>query len=128
LTALAKVQGVTEVKPIDVTQYAVDFALLARYLTLIPTENGGQHLALEFAACAYGPGGQRLNEERLKLTSTLTPETLSAVQKSGFHYRLLLDVPVTARYLRLGVRDNQGNKLGVIELPLPLAAQPAVAH
>ena len=64
----------------------------------------------------------------MKLISTLTPETLSTVQKSGYHYRLLLDVPVTARYLRLGVRDNQGNKLGAIELPLPLAAQPTVAH
>lgn len=128
LAALAKIQGVPEVKPIDLAQYAVDFALLARYVTLIPAENGGQHLSLEFAACAYGAGGQRLNEERMKLTSTLTPETLSTVQKSGFHYRLLLNVPVTARYLRLGVRDNQGNKLGAIELPLPLAAQPAAAH
>ncbi|MGD0831051.1 MAG: VWA domain-containing protein, partial [Terracidiphilus sp.] len=124
LAALAKLQGAPEVKPIDVAQYAVDFALLSRYVTLIPADNGGQHLALEFAACAYGPGGQRLNENRMQLNSTLTPETLSAIQKSGFHYRLLLDVPITARYLRLGVRDNLNNKLGVIELPLPLPAQP----
>jgi len=124
LAALAKFQGVPEVKPVDVQRYAVDFSLLARHLTMTPGENGGQHLALEFAALAYGPGGQRLNGERLQFRKTLTPEALTAVQKNGLHYRLLVDIPVAARYIRLGVRDNQSNRLGAIELPLPLAELP----
>jgi hypothetical protein len=36
----------------------------------------------------------------------------------------LVDIPVAARYIRLGVRDNQSNRLGAIELPLPLAELP----
>lgn len=128
LAALAKFQGVPQVKPVQVEQYAVDFAMLARHVTLTPAENGGQHLELEFAVLAYGPGGQRLNGARMQLRRTLTPEMLTAVQKSGYRYRLLVDLPVTARYLRVGVRDNQSNRLGVVELPLPLAAQPSPAQ
>jgi VWFA-related protein len=125
LAALAKFQGVAEVKPIDVQQYAVDFAVLARHITLSPGDNGSQHLFMEFAALAYGPSGQPLNAERLQLRSTQTPEMLTAVKKSGYRYRLVVDVPVTARYIRVGVRDNLSNRLGVVELPLPLAPQPA---
>jgi VWFA-related protein len=124
LTALAKFQGVPEVKPVDVQRYAVDFALLARHMTMTPDENGGQHLVLEFAALAYGPAGQRLNGKRLQFRTTLTPEALTTIRKNGFRYRLVVDIPVSARYIRLGVRDNQSNRLGVIELPLPLAEHP----
>jgi VWFA-related protein len=127
LVALAKFQGEPEVKPVDVEQYTVDFAVLGRDLTLTPGENGSQHLVLESAALAYGPAGQRLNGARVQLRRTLTPEMLAATQKSGFPYRLLVDLPVTARYLRVGVRDILSNRLGVVELPLPLAAQPGGA-
>lgn len=124
LSALAKFQAVPEIKPVDVQKYAVDFAVPASHLTLTPGENGGQHLQMEFAAFAYGPGGQPLNGERLQLKNTLTPEMLASVQKTGYRYRLLIDLPITARYLRVGVRDNPSNRLGVVELPLPLATQP----
>jgi VWFA-related protein len=123
LAALAKFQGVPEVKPVDVQRYTVDFAVLGRELTLTPGENGSQHLVLEFAALAYGPGGQRLNGSRTQIRRTLAPEMLAGTQKSGYPYRLQVDVPVTARYLRVGVRDNLSNRVGVVELPLPLAAQ-----
>jgi len=128
LAALAKFQGVAEVKPVDVQPYAVDLAVLARHLTLTPGENGNQHLTLEFAALAYGPGGQRLNGARMQLRNSLTPEMVTETQKSGYRYRLLVDVPVTARYLRVGVRDNLSNRLGVVEMPLPLAAEAGSAR
>ena len=124
LALLARFQGVPEVKPIDVQQYAIDFAVLARHVTLSPGEDGKQHLVMEFAAIAYGPGGQSLNGARLQLKTAMTPENSAAAQASGYRYRLVLNVPVTARYLRVGVRDNQSNRLGVVELPLPLGIQP----
>jgi hypothetical protein len=124
IAALAKFQGVPEVKPIDVQQVVVNFAVLARHVTLTRGDDGKQHLVMEFAAIAYGPGGQSLNAARLQLKTAITPEASAAAQVSGYRYRLVLDVPVTARYLRVGVRDNQSNRLGVIELPLPLAPQP----
>ena len=77
------------------------------------------------AAIAYGPGGQRLSGERLQLKTAMTPESSAAAPKSGYRYRLVVDVPVTARYLRVGVRDNQSNRLGVVEMPIPLAPQPS---
>jgi len=125
IAALAKFQGVPEVKPIDVQQYVVDFAVLARHVSLAPGDDGKKHLEMEFAAIAYGPGGQSLNGARLQLKTAMTPESSAAAQTSGYRYRLVLDVPVTARYLRIGVRDNQSNRLGVVEMPIPLAAQPA---
>jgi VWFA-related protein len=121
--ALAKFQGAPEVKPFDVQPYTVDFAVLGRDLTLTPGENGSQHLMLEFAAVAYGPSGQRLNGARMQLRRTLTAEMVAATQKSGFPYRLQVDLPVTARYIRLGVRDNLSNRVGVVEMPLPLAPE-----
>ena len=67
--------------------------------------------------------GQRLNGARKQLRSTMTPEMLAAAQKGGYRYRLLVDVPLTPRYIRVGARDNLSDRLGVVELPLPLAAQ-----
>jgi hypothetical protein len=125
LASLAKFQGAPDVKPIDVQQYVVDFAVLARHVVLAPSDDGKQHLAMEFAAIAYGPGGLRLSGERLQLKTAMTPESSAAAQKSGYRYRLLVDVPVTARYLRVGVRDNKSNRLGVVEMPLPITPQPA---
>jgi len=125
LAAFAKFQGVPEVKPIDVEQYVVDFAVPVHTLTLTPGDNDSQQLVMEFAALAYGPGGQKINGARSLVRSTLTPEKLAAAEKSGYRFRLAVDLPVTARYIRLGLRDNQSNRLGVVELPLPLAAQPA---
>jgi VWFA-related protein len=128
LAAFARFQGVPQVKLVDVARYAVDFALLSGHVNLISGENGSQNLAMEFAAYAYGPEGQRLNGARMRLRRTLIPEMLTPAQKKGYRYRLLVDVPVTARYLRVGVRDNLSNRLGVVELPLPLAAQPGGAQ
>jgi hypothetical protein len=103
----------------------VDFAVPVHTLTLTPGDNDSQQLVMEFAALAYGPGGQKINGARSLVRSTLTPEKLAAAEKSGYRFRLAVDLPVTARYIRLGLRDNQSNRLGVVELPLPLAAQPA---
>ncbi|MGA3371772.1 MAG: VWA domain-containing protein [Terracidiphilus sp.] len=127
LAALAKFQGAPEAKAVDVQAYAVDFAVLGRDLTLTPGENGSQHLMLEFAAMAYGPAGQSLNATRTRIQRTIPAEMVAETQKRGLPYRLQVDLPVTARYLRVGVRDNLSNRLGVVELPLPLAAQPAGA-
>lgn len=127
LASLAKYQGAPDVKPIDVQQYAIDFAVLARHVALAPGDDGKQHLVMEFAAVAYGPGGQRLSGERLQLKTAMTPESSAAAQASGYRYRLVVNVPVTARYLRVGVRDNQSNRLGVVEMPIPLAPQPPAA-
>jgi len=123
LISLAKIQGVREVKPTDVERYAVDFAVPPSHVTLTPVENGGQSLKMEFAAYGYGPGGQMLNGERMQLKRILTPEMLASFKKTGCRYRLLIDLPVAARYLRVGALDNSTNQLGVVELPLPLAAQ-----
>jgi hypothetical protein len=127
LASLAKYQGAPDVKPIDVQQYAIDFAVLARHVALAPGDDGKQHLVMEFAAVAYGPGGQRLSGERLQLKTAMTPESSAAAQASGYRYRLVVNVPVTARYLRVGVRDNQSTRLGVVEMPIPLAPQPPAA-
>jgi len=53
--------------------------------------------------------------------STVTPESLSALKKNGYRSQLQVDLPVPSHYLRVGGRDNKSNRVGVVELPLPLA-------
>ncbi len=124
LAAIAKFQGLPELKPIEVQRILVDFAVLARHLTMIPAEDGGQKIFIEFAALAYGPDGQRLNGWRAPVRNTLTPHLVKFAEKNGYRFRLPLDVPATVRYLRVGVRDNLSGRVGVVELPLPLPPEP----
>jgi hypothetical protein len=101
--------------PIPLRPYTID------YLVLDQTARGkaGQQM-LEFAACAYNGDGKMLNG----LSNYAMRTNGTGGQTKGqplFRGQQVLEVPTTARWLRVAVRDVATDRIGTIEVKLPLA-------
>jgi hypothetical protein len=117
-------------KPVQVQTYAVYYLVVASQIKL---ERGGS-IPLEFAAVAYDSDGWVLNEvvEKVQNENAFGPAILQAPpSESGDAghrdvYRAMqeFDVPVNATSMRLAVRDTYSDRVGAIEVPLPLAPEP----
>ena len=102
--------------PIPLRPYTID------YLVLDQTARGkaGQQM-LEFAACAYNSDGKMLNG----LSNYAMRTNGTGGQTKGqplFRGQQVLEVPTTARWLRVAVRDVATDRIGTIEVTLPVAA------
>lgn len=104
--------------PLKVQSYAVDYRVLDPEFKA-QAGRTGQQPALEFAVAAFDDDGKVLNG----VVNDGVPEasTLPAENKAGLyrvHQSLL--VPVNARSLRVGVRDRLNDRMGTLEMDLPL--------
>lgn len=101
--------------PIPLRKYTID------YLVLDNQVKGRAGQVLEFAACAYDADGRMLNG--LSQMAVRTPN--AGPQKKGeaplFRGEQTLDVPTNAQWLRVAVRDPATDRIGTIEVKLPLA-------
>ena len=84
---------------------------------------------MEVAAGAYDDEGRLLNgdvEEASSASSAPSPPASDA--QSNFTYfrvQQKIDVPVGTTSLRFGVRDLSTDRMGTMEIPLPLAPEPS---
>ena len=119
-------------KPILLQTYVVDYLVL-----LPPKVEGEKPLALELATAAFDGEGTMLNglvENGTRITSA--DPRLSRVQggnvasgpdvgqKGIYRAQQRIDVPVGAASIRVAVRDMNTDRIGAMEVALPLAAEP----
>jgi VWFA-related protein len=113
--------------PVRVQTFTIDYRVLDP-LFKAQASTGGKEPTLEFAVAAFDEDGKVLNG----VVNDAVPEasTLSAENKAGlFRARQALVVPVSATSIRVGVRDRANDRMGTLEVPLPLAARKqATAH
>lgn len=100
--------------PIPLQTYTIDYLVLDQ----AAAQQGSQ--VLEFAACAYDSLGHMLNG--LSQNAARTPAQ-SAGQKPYFRAQQQFEVPTTAAWLRVAVRDVHTDRIGTMEISLPLAAK-----
>jgi VWFA-related protein len=104
-------------KNLAVQTYTVDYLVPDRMVGAL----SGQK-QLEFAATAYDADGKMLNG-----VSNQASEDAAAAAKPGaipyFRAEQTLDVPADAAWLRVAVRDVATNRIGTLEIPLPLAPE-----
>lgn len=101
--------------------YLVEYQVIAR----VPN--------LEVAAGAYDDEGRLLNGDVEEASSanpaaSSTPSPAASDAQSNFAYFRIqqkIDVPVNTTSLRLGVRDLSTDRMGNMEIPLPLAPEPS---
>ena len=109
-------------KNLAVQTYTVDYLVPDRMVAAL---NGQQQL--EFAATAFDIDGKMLNG-----LSQMANQDAEAAQKPGgspyFRAEQTLDVPVDAAWLRVAVRDVNTNRIGTLEIPLPLAPDPGASQ
>lgn len=102
--------------PIPLQTYTIDYLVLDQ----AAEQHGNQ--VLEFAACAYDALGHMLNG--LSQNAARTPAQNGA-QQPYFRAQQQFDVPAQAAWLRVAVRDVHTDRIGTMEIQLPLAGQRA---
>jgi VWFA-related protein len=103
--------------------YTVDFAVLGRQLTFAAAASGAHSGKFEFVFAAYSADGHTMIGQRLQTEEAFSPKDFDEVRSRAYRVRQQLDIPNDAAYLRLAVRDVIGNRLGSMEIPLPLAPE-----
>jgi hypothetical protein len=107
--------------PIPLQRYAIDFTVMAHQLQIT-----GNPLNLELAAAAYDAEGTILNALVGNAESpTSESQTNAAAQSAPKAYRAQqeLDVPLNAQWIRVAIRDANTNRIGAMEIKLPLAPE-----
>ena len=104
--------------PVDLQKYVIDY----RVTDLSLKGANGKLPSFEFAAAAFDSESRMLNG----IVNDATGDTsvTSKANKTGvFRVRQQLDMPVQATWIRIGVRDKLTNRMGTLEIQLPLAPE-----
>jgi VWFA-related protein len=106
------------------TRYGFTYAFPGREIALKPAADGKQHGSLEFDLAAYDGDGNVVTSLRQAIDLNLTEEQAAQLAHSPFRYFQQLDLPAGALFVRVGVLDRTGNKVGTLELPVTVAKTP----
>jgi VWFA-related protein len=98
--------------PIKLQPYLIEYQVIAR----VPN--------LEVAAGAYDGDGRLLNGDVEEATSPNPTSSDRAAKFTYFRVEQKIDVPAGSASLRLAVRDASTDRMGTMEIPLPLAPEP----
>ena len=98
--------------PIKLQTYMVEYQIIAR----IPN--------LEVAAGVYDDEGRLLNGDVEEASSVDAKPDDAQAKFTYFRVQQRIDVPANSVSLRLGVRDLSSDRMGTMEIPLPLAPEP----
>jgi len=105
--------------PVDLQRYAIDYRVTDSALK----SPSAAPASFEFAAAAFDAESSMLNGVVNNAVGDAKSQQESS--KTGvFRVRQELDVPVNAAWIRIGVRDKLTNRVGTLELQLPLALEP----
>jgi VWFA-related protein len=112
--------------PIDLQKYLIDYRVTDLALKSMPGQNtsaqNAKAPAFEFAAAAFDADSVMLNG--VVSDATVDSATTPEASKTGvFRVRQQLEVPVKATWIRIGVRDKLTNRMGTLEVQLPLAPE-----
>jgi hypothetical protein len=112
--------------PVKIQTYTIDYCVLDPQLKPQPTP-GAEARTLEFAVAAFDEDGKVLNgivNDGVEESPRPTSGNQSAGNKSGlFRMQQTLIVPVNAKSIRVGVRDRANDRMGTLEVALPIAAE-----
>jgi VWFA-related protein len=107
--------------PVDLQKYVIDYRVTASGLK--GQTQTGTPPEYEFAAVAYDAESAMLNGVVNNAAGDVS-STQEPAKSGALRARQQLDVPVNAAWIRIGVRDKLTNRIGTLEVPLPLAPEP----
>jgi VWFA-related protein len=106
--------------PVDLQKYVVDYRVTDNALKSLTAQSGKQ-ASFEFAAAAFDADSRMLNSILNEADSNGASDEQ---RKSGVvRVQQQLNVPPRAAWIRIGVRDKLTNRVGTLEVQLPLAAE-----
>jgi hypothetical protein len=117
--ARRKNKPVKELSPVRLQTYLVEYTVMAQS----KAARNGRPSGFEIAAAAYDAEGRMLNGE-VANASAPNPTPSAEGGKGFYRAQQPIDVPVGATSIRIAVRDVSTDRIGAMEVTLPLAAEP----
>ena len=114
-------------RPVKLQTYVIDYKVLARQLGREGTAMESDAPAtVELAAAAFDDDGQMLNAivQKAELNALAVHKTK---QQDFYDVQERIEVPVNAAWLRFAMRDVSADRIGAVEVRLPLAPESANA-
>lgn len=107
--------------PVQLQTYAIDYTLATQPRP--GTSKNARPPALEIAAAAFNGDGEMLNG-RVENSAPPNPQAAGTSNPNGI-YRVeqQIEVPLTATSIRIAVRDTSTDRIGAMEIPLPLTPE-----
>ncbi len=127
LQTAARNEGVNFDKPrspLPLQRYTVQLGVMARQLTMTPGSDGKFHPQLALGVMAFDAGGNPLGGRQTVLDLAVSAAQIPKLMKEGYQAVLTVDVPANTASLRVAVRDGRSNRLGSVEVPLPIGSAP----
>jgi VWFA-related protein len=109
---------------VTVQHYRIDYAVLGRQLALPETTAGKYRTGMVFAVAAFTPDSLIDNGLEVTIKNEIPAAQYQKIRTQGYHASLTFVAPVEASALRVAARDDLGNKMGTIEIPLPVPPPP----
>jgi VWFA-related protein len=108
---------------VQIERYLIDYLFPAPGFSLETSPDGKLRGSLEFLFGAYDADDRTMFGARTPDNRTYTPKSIEEIQKGGYRVHQVIEIPSGAASLRLAVRDAVGDRLGSLEIPLPLAPE-----
>jgi VWFA-related protein len=100
-------------------RYRIDALVDPRGMAFTQQPDGKWHDSLEFIAFLYDSESRLINSASMSGSVNLNKSPDETYQQSGLPLHLQISVPVKGDYfLRIGVHDIQGDRVGAIEVPV----------
>ena len=111
--------------PVMLQKYRIGYGIVDAQLKTLASQ-AGKPAELEFVAAAYDPDGRLLNSI-LNQGQVSTANGKDGKPQAVFHAEQELEVPAGAASIRLAVRDTVSNRMGTLEVKLPLKPENTTA-
>jgi len=109
-------------------RYTVDYAADARNVEFVPNIDGTSKATVEFAVVVYDDQGQVVNTLTQTAAAKVDAAHRAEMIKTGMHFHQEISVPAKGHFwLRTGVHDRTGDRLGSVEVDLERIQRAAVA-
>jgi VWFA-related protein len=107
--------------PVLMQQYLISYGLVARQLEMPVDDKGAREVSLELGLISYDEDGRKLNGVDTHIDDPIPAANYAKLLSDGYQVVQSIAVPVTAASIRFAVRDIRGNRVGSLEVTLPLA-------
>jgi VWFA-related protein len=110
--------------PVRLQRYVIDYTFIANTPKPGSTSHAIRQPVLEVAVAAFGDDGRMLNG---LVQKTSDPSELVNVERGNrvYHVQQSIDVPPGATSIRFAIRDVSTDRVGAMEVDLPLAPENA---
>jgi VWFA-related protein len=108
----------------QIQRYFIDYTVLGKQLTYGRSADGTRHALLEFNCVAYDLEGNMITGQRSPVHELLSAEKAAQIRSSYYQGRQVFEVPASTTSLRVAVRNIADNRIGAMEIALPLTREP----